>query len=305
MASIVTVLGPLPVSQLGIILPHEHIFTDLRGPNAPDYAQGDPAEVARRLQPFIEEIKAQGVTALVEASTGGVGRNIQVLHAVAEATGLAIVAPAGAYREAFIPDPLRSLPQPALTDWLLQDLTAGVEDTGIRAGFIKLASSDGGLTPLEERLLRAAAQASRRTGAAIASHTITGLTALRQAGILIEEGLDLERFIWVHAHAEPDVDLHLRLAELGVYLEYDAIGSETPDSHFIGLICQVWDSGYSSRILLSQDAGWYHAGEPEAPIRGYGYLLGTFVPALRQAGFGEAEIGAMIRENPQRAFAIE
>lgn len=33
-----------PVSSLGLIHPHEHLFTDLRGPNADDYTQDDPTK---------------------------------------------------------------------------------------------------------------------------------------------------------------------------------------------------------------------------------------------------------------------
>jgi phosphotriesterase-related protein len=306
MASIMTVLGLIPTSGLGMILPHEHIFTDLRGPHTPGYAQADPADVVRRLRPHIEEIKAQGITALAEASTGGVGRNVRVLYAVAEATDLPIIAPTGAYRDDLIPDEVRDQSQEVLADWMVRDIMEGAQGTRIRAGFIELAASDTGLTPLEIRLLRAAAHASLRTGTAIASHTTVGTTALRQVEILEQEGLEPRRFIWVHAHAEPDVALHLRLARRGVYLEYDAIGApDLPDGFFVELLKRAWDAHCGQRVLLSQDAGWYRPGEPDAPIRGYGYLVRHFLPTLREAGFDDAAIDAMVRENPQRALALE
>ncbi len=305
MASIMTVLGPIPTSELGMVLPHEHLFTDLRGPETPGYAQADPSNVVRRLRPHVEEIRAQGITALVECSTVGVGRNVHVLRAVAEELGLGVVAPTGAYRDAFIPGELRSLSQEELRARMVAELTQGIERTRVRAGFIKLAASDEGLTELEERLLRAAARAARQTGAAIASHTTVGRTALRQANILQEEGLDLSRFVWVHAHCEPDLELHLELGRRGAYLEYDAIGSPDPgDAYFAGLVRHAWTAGLGDRVLLSQDAGWYQPGEPEAPIRGYGHLVDAFLPALRREGFDGAAIHAMVVENPRRAFAL-
>jgi phosphotriesterase-related protein len=106
---------------------------------------------------------------------------------------------------------------------MVQEVTEGIEGTGIRAGFIKLAASDEGLTPMEVRLLRAAAHAALQTGAAIASHTTVGAVALQQVDIIEEEGLDPRRFVWIHAHCEPDLALHLRLARRGAFLEYDAI----------------------------------------------------------------------------------
>jgi len=303
-ASLQTVLGLLPVSGLGMILPHEHLFTDLRGPDAPGYAQADVRDVIRRLRPHLEELKELRVTAMVEASTGGVGRNIQVLRAVAAALDFPVVAPTGAYREAFMPATLRSRSQEELRDWMVEEISEGIEGTGVRAGFIKLAASDEGLTALEERLLRAAAQAALRTGVAIASHTTVGATAVRQVQILEEEGLDARRFVWVHAHCEPDLQIHLRLARRGAYVEYDAIGSpDQPDSFFVGLIRRMWQGHCGTQVLLSQDAGWYQPGA-EAPIRGYGYLVRTFLPSLRQAGFDTAAVDTMMVENPQCAFAI-
>ena len=306
MASLMTVLGLIPISGLGIILPHEHLFTDLRGPRAPGYGQADVADVVGRLRPHLEELRELGVSALVEPSTVGVGRNVRVLRALAEAVDLPVVAPTGAYRDEFIPDALRSLPQQALTDWMVSELSEGIEGTGIRAGFIKLATSQAGLTPLEERLLRAAAAASLETGAAIMSHTLSGAIALRQVEILEEEGVEPREFIWAHAQREPDPELHLRLARRGAYVEYDTIGGPNePDSLFVDLIRRLWDGHCGARVLLSQDAGWYRPEDPQAPIRGYGYLLRTFVPSLERAGFGRQAIPTMLVDNPQYALAVD
>lgn len=68
-----TVTGPVETGMLGLVLPHEHLFTDLRGPYVPDYAQADPAAVVKVVQPYLEEVSRAGVTALVECSTIGVG----------------------------------------------------------------------------------------------------------------------------------------------------------------------------------------------------------------------------------------
>jgi len=301
MPSLVTVRGAIPISQLGLILPHEHLFLDFRSPS---HAEADATDVLRRLRPYLEEIRTQGVTALVECTPVGVGRNVEILRALSEAIDLPVVAATGSYRDDRVPVELRTLSREALTEWMVRELTEGIEDTGIRAGFIKLASTDSGLTPLEERLLRAAAHASRATGAAMASHTVAGAVALRQIAILEEEGADPRRFIWVHANNEPDPALHTEAARRGAYLEYDAIGAPgQSDQHYIDLIRRAADGGLARQVLLSQDAGWYDAGQPKAPIRGYGYLVQHFLPALRQAGFAEAEIRTLTVENPQRAFA--
>ncbi|HHY50061.1 MAG TPA: esterase, partial [Alphaproteobacteria bacterium] len=102
-----TTLGPRARHQLGMILPHEHVFVDLRTPGEPGYAKADPAEVVAVMAPEIERIKALGVTALVECTTGGVGRRADIDLAVSRATGFPIVVPTGNYREPWIPDWVR------------------------------------------------------------------------------------------------------------------------------------------------------------------------------------------------------
>src|SRR5690554_6046330 len=99
---LVTTLGPFGKDQLGLILPHEHVFVDLRTPDQPGYAEANTADVVALMAPEIEAIKAQRVTALVECSTGGVGRRADLDLAVSQATGFPIVVPTGNYREPWI-----------------------------------------------------------------------------------------------------------------------------------------------------------------------------------------------------------
>jgi phosphotriesterase-related protein len=225
-AYIQTVRGQVDIKDLGLVLPHEHLFTDLRGPQVPDYAQAESEAVAQVMAPYLEAAHEAGVTALVECSTVGVGRNVTVLERLAEVTPIHIVAPTGVYREEFIPPRLRSVSAEELTEEWVRDLTEGIEGTTVRAGFIKLSVSDDGPTPLEVRNLQAAAHASRQTGAVVASHTANGALARHEMEILETAGLDLDRFVWVHANLEPDVALHLEAARRGAFVEFDAVGAE-------------------------------------------------------------------------------
>ena len=79
-----------------MILPHEHVFVDLRTSDKPGYGEAEADDVvspdgAARSR----RIKALGFTALVECSTGGVGRRADLDRAVSEATGFPIVVPTG------------------------------------------------------------------------------------------------------------------------------------------------------------------------------------------------------------------
>ncbi|MBI2925502.1 MAG: TatD family hydrolase [Verrucomicrobia bacterium] len=292
---------------LGVVLPHEHVFTDLRGPEAPGYGQADAEDVVRVMKPLLAQAKAQGVDLLVECTGIGVGRNAPLIARLAKESGLRIVVPTGVYGRAnFAPKEYREMSEAALTTWMVKDITEGIDGTGVKAGFIKIASSEKELKPLEEKFLRTAARAAKATGVAIASHTTSGTVAVRQADILREEGLLLDRFIWVHAQAERDLGFHKQLAARGVYIELDSVGgSAEEDARLLNMVKELIAAGHRDRILLSHDAGWYNPGQVNGGTqRPYTALLATFVPALRAAGLDEATVRRLIVENPRRAFAV-
>jgi phosphotriesterase-related protein len=68
MTQLITTLGPKNADDLGMILPHEHVFVDLRTWDQPGYAQADAADVIALMAPQIEAIQRQGVTVLVECT---------------------------------------------------------------------------------------------------------------------------------------------------------------------------------------------------------------------------------------------
>ena len=305
MASIITTLGPMTADQLGDVLPHEHVFVDLRTWDQPGYAEADPAAVVALMAPEIERARDVGVTAIVECSTVGVGRRADILRAVSEATGFPLVVPTGIYREPWVPRWAHEASEDELYEWMLGELTAEISGTGVQAGWIKLSAGDEGLTPSETKILRAAARAAKVTGSVIGSHTIKGAVVRDQLGILDDVGLAADRFIWIHTQAEPDASLHSAIARRGAWIEYDAIGSDDfDDAFFLERIGGVLDAGLEGRLLLSQDRGSYDPGQPDGGTpRPYTYLSETFLPQLRATGLEEAEIDALTRTNPFEAFA--
>jgi phosphotriesterase-related protein len=306
---IVSVTGPVRQDALGYILPHEHLFTDLRGPHVAGYASAEPAAVLEVVLPYLKAAEKAGVTALVECSTLGVGRNIQVLAHLAAHTAIRIIAPTGVYREAFIPEEMKTVSAEWLTENWVSELEEGIEDSSCRAGFIKLAVSDDGPTPLEIRNLKAAGRASQATGAAVACHTIGGQNARIVMDTLEAAGMDLGRFIWVHAQTEPDQAIHLEAAARGVYLEIDSVGGDwQPESELLEYTINLISNGYSGQVLLSHDAGWFQpgspSGEPEAGYRGYTALSERFLPALKAAGVPAEMLRVITQVNPFRAYAF-
>jgi phosphotriesterase-related protein len=302
--------GPIPVDELGLILPHEHLFTDLRGPSVSDYAVADATDVVRALRAPLNAAYSSGVTAIVECSTVGVGRNISILKALNEITPIHIVVPTGVYREGYIPAEMISMPIDELANLWIRELFEGIEETEIRAGFIKISVSDHGPTSLEERSLIAASVASQQTGAVVACHTANGSVFEREWNTLEKSGLDPSRFIWVHANLEPDSKKHIDAAKVGVFVEFDAIGAtwQSQDA-MIQAVIALLDAGYIEKILLSHDAGWYEPGspkgEPEDGIRGYTALIEDFNPALSSRGVSKEEIIQITQDNPAQAFSLQ
>jgi phosphotriesterase-related protein len=188
---------------------------------------------------------------------------------------------------------------------MIGELTGGIESTGVQAGWIKLSAGDDGLTPVETKILRAAAGAGAATGAVIGSHTIRGRVVQEQLAIVEEAGYTARRFIWIHTQVEPDAALHLEVARRGAWIEYDALGAaEIPEAVWLERILRVLDAGLGEHLLLSHDRGWYDPAQPGGGVpQPYTYLGEEFLPALRREGLDEATIIQLTQGNPFRAFA--
>jgi phosphotriesterase-related protein len=307
MPYLITTLGPKSAAELGMILPHEHVFTDLRPLDHPYFGRAEVGDVVRLMAPELERARAAGITAIVEASAAGIARRPEVLRAVSEAAHFPLVAPTGIYREPWVPDWAHEASEEQLRDWMLGELEDQIEGSGVRAGWIKLSAGDDGMTPCEVKILRAAAAAGRATHATIGSHTIRGRVVREQLAAIEQAGYTAQRFIWIHAMAEPDQALHLEVARRGAWIEYDAIGgepTEAADERYVRLILSVLDAGLGDRLLLSQDRGLYDPAQPGGGTpRPFTYIVERFLPRLRAAGVDEPTIRRLTCENPFRAFA--
>ena len=302
MTSIPTTLGPRSSAELGFILPHEHIFVDLRTWDTPGYAQAEVEDVIQLMAPELIRAQAAGVTAIVECSTVGVGRRADIDHAVSEAAQLPVVVPTGVYREPWIPDWVQAASEARLAEWMLSELQGEIEDRGVQAGWIKLSAGDDGLTACETKILRAAATAGRKTNAVIGSHTIRGRVVRDQLDIIEAMGYAPERFIWIHTQVEPEFALHLEIARRGAWLEYDAIGND--DENDLLNIQRLLDADLGDHLLLSHDRGWYDPALPGGGVpKPYTYLPDQFLPKLRATGVDEVTIRQLTHVNPYRAFA--
>jgi len=131
MTRLITTLGPKNADELGMILPHEHIFVDLRTWDRPGYAQAEADDVIALMAPEIAKAQSVGVTAIGECSTGGVGRRADILKAVSEATHFPLVVPTGIYREPWVPDWAHAASEEELREWMVGELLGEIKESAV------------------------------------------------------------------------------------------------------------------------------------------------------------------------------
>lgn len=295
-----TLGGDLLPEQLGVTLIHEHLVVDVRKPGERDgYAEDLETIVAGTLE-HLRAVRAQGVRTIVDCTPTDVGQHLPAYRAIAERTGLNVVAAVGTYREAWLPARVRAASAEQIADLYTRGLADG-------AGFIKLGCDPDGPGPGEAKCARAAGIASRRTGALTACHVGLAAPATGVIDAFLEGGGDPSRFVVVHLQNEPDAAAHLELARRGVWVEYDTIGAHPSDAEYLGLLRSLADADLLDRALISQDACAYivlDGGRIERQHR-FDYMLARFVPALLAAGFAQADVDRLLIENPARALAMD
>ena len=304
MATIMTVRGPIRAEELGRTLVHEHVLCDFIGAAKTGPHRWNPDEVFDAILPNLRAIKERGFDAFVDCTPAYIGRDPALLRRLAEAADLHILTNTGWYKEPFLPERAFTMTPDAIADEWTREYEQGISETGIRPGFIKIAVNPGSLIEVQQKIVRAAARTSRRTGLVIACHTGHGIAARETLALLEEEGLPFDRYIFVHAESEADRAFHAEVARAGGWVEYDAIGWR-PTAFHVELVRWFRDEGLGDRLLLSQDSGWYFAGEPNGGnIRPYTYLHDDFLPAAVEAGIDGTWLESVLTENARRAFMI-
>jgi phosphotriesterase-related protein len=304
---VITVTGPQPAVSLGRTLPHEHVMVDFIGAAGVSPDRYDRAEVEQAVLPHLEDVKRRGCDSLVECTPAYLGRDVELLRSLADASGLVILTNTGYYgagRNAYLPAHALEASADELAERWTIEATDGIDGTGIRPGLIKIGVDGGGpLSEVHERLVRAAARTHLRTGLTIASHTPDGQAALDQVFLLRDEGVDPSAWIWVHAQLEPDATIQQTIGGMGAWVEFDGLSSGSVEQHR-DLVESMRASNLLDRVLVSHDAGWYAVGEPGGGVfRPYDSLFAELVPALLDSGFAGEHVDRLLVDNPREAFS--
>jgi len=305
--AIITVTGPVPASRAGFTLSHEHVLCDLWAFNKSyDGILDDESVAIKELAQYRDSSGAS----LVDATSGGLGRNPLALRRISEATGVRIIMGAGWYRECVYPAVVWERDANALADLIVNDLTQGADGTDVRAGIIgEIGTERKHITPAQERVFRAAARAQRRTGACIMTHTTHfGELALEQIALLREEGVPAGRIVISHLGDRHDPKPLLKIAGEGVFVSVDNIGymgdGYPRDEVRARNVCLLAAEGHLAQVVLGGDiCRKSHLAAYGG--KGYAHVQNCFLPMLRTHGIPEAAIHQMTVANPARMLDVE
>ena len=304
---IMTVNGPVPPSEMGITLTHEHVLVDFIGADYINYKRWDKKIVAEKALPFLLEAKELGTRTFIECTPEYIGRDPELLKILSESTGMKFITNTGYYGAAndkYIPKHAYDESADELSVRWIREWERGIEGTGVRPGFIKTGVMDGDLSDLHRKIITAAARTHLATGLTIASHTGPAVPAFAQLGVLYEEGVAPEAFIWIHAQTEKDSACHVIAAQLGAWVSFDGL-NEDNTGEYIRRVKNMKENNLLHKVLLSHDAGWYSPGKEEGgEYRGYSTLFKKLLPQLKAEGFTESEINQLLVTNPAEAFTI-
>ena len=317
MPAINTALGPVEAADLGYTLSHEHVGTNAAGlrHTYPEFI--DRAGIIEQSTAALKDAYAEGLRTIVDVSTFDLGRDIGMISQVARQSWVNIVVATGNHLA--VPRPFGDVSPDVIAPMYVREIEEGIEDTGVKAAVIKVASDRGGITPPQEVVLRAAARAHLQTGAPISTHTWSpDRVGEQQVAILEEEGADLNRVYIGHSNDDTDLDYLLGLLDKGVWLGLDRYPGGrvpgTPDwEQRTEVAKRLMDAGYTHRIMLSHDYSVpkaRHGAEVQEERRranpdGYNFISRMVLPRLRELGATEGDIQQIMVENPRRFFGGE
>jgi predicted metal-dependent phosphotriesterase family hydrolase len=300
-----TVRGPVAADRLGVTLMHEHVLVDFIGAAQVSPSRYDADAVFKAVLPYLQQARRLGCETLVECTPAYLGRDPRLLRRLSEASDVHILSNTGYYGAAndkHLPAHAFDETAEQLAARWIREWERGIDETGIKPAMMKIGVDGSPLSPVDAKLVTAAAITHRETGLPIASHTGTGAAALEELDLLERARVTPSAFIWVHAQSERDQTFHQRAARRGAWVEFDGV-SESSVARHVDLVRRMKEHGLLRRVLLSHDAGWYRVGEPGGgQFRPYDTLFTAFIPALKAAGFAETEIQQLLVRNPRLAL---
>jgi phosphotriesterase-related protein len=310
-----TVRGPVELEQLGPTLMHEHVF--VLDPEALDnYGRlwgesywDEEVRVASAIAK-LRRLRAGGIHTIVDPTAIGLGRCIPRIQRINAEVDLNILVATGVYAFLELRGFLGYRSDDALVELFVREIHEGIDDTGVKAAFLKCAVEEHGLVGDIPRILALVAAAAVETGVPVMVHTNaiarTGLLAL---DALTKAGVDPRRIVIAHAGDSNDLDYLRRLAGSGASLGCDRFNIDhfNPDARRIETLTALVAEGLTDRIHLGHDAACFMDfmvnNPPFAHERpDYLHISNKIIPALLANGVTQEQVDEMLVVNPQRFF---
>src|SRR5262245_32863541 len=176
MPTVETARGPVELGELGPTLMHEHVFIlqpealqndgHVFGPSYWDEEERIADAIAK-----LSALREAGISTIVDPTAPGLGRYVPRIRRVSEASGVNVVVATGVYAFLELPNFLGYRSAEAIAEIFVREIREGIDDTGIKAAFLKCAVERFGLVGHVPKILAAVALASNETGAPVMVHT--------------------------------------------------------------------------------------------------------------------------------------
>lgn len=256
---------------------------------------------------------------LVELSCGGMNSDPTLARDLSRRTGVTIVKGAGWYIQPSHPERLATMSEGEIADEMVQAVTSGIDGTDVRAGVLGEIGVSTPFHPEEKRVLRAALAAQRRTGVPVSIHPGMGDEVLLEiVDLLRAEGADMSNIIMGHLDCFGfSRQAQVRLAETGCFLAYDNFGAthfmptqtlgsdllHPSDGERLKGIQFLIEQDYLPQIVVAHDLFCKHDMATYGGA-GYSHIIRNVLPVMRNIGFNEEEIDAILVGNPSRALTF-
>lgn len=291
--------GKVAVIKEGYTLMHEHITIDLSGVKK---------DLDCRLDCFDETVKEfqqlyeYGVRNILDVTNIGMGRDVDYIRRVEEASGIHIILSTGFYKEPFLPEFVHTQTPEELAGLVESEILEGIGDTGLHASVIgEFGTSKDQMTPMEAKVFAAMSMAARRTGVPVTTHTTLGTYGAQQAEYLISHGIAPEKIIIGHMDLSKDIEKILQVLDMGVNVGFDTVGklAYCPDTFRVEALHEIAERGRLSQVVLSMDITRKSHLKSGGGI-GYVYLFEKFLPMLWESGFSKEQTDMLLIHNPKR-----
>jgi phosphotriesterase-related protein len=318
--TVMTVTGPIPVNRFGMILMHEHFTFAYPGWFADDSLSpynGDAAETA--CLKVLEDVKRFGVQTIVDATAADVGgRDPVLLKNLSKKSGVNIIAATGLFPESVGAGGYykwqstmrgRNLEED-LYELFSTEVNIGIRGSGVKAGILKVATGDPGITEYESTVFKAAARVAKETGVPIITHTEAATVGPAQQELFLRIGANPERIMIGHQNNSDVIQYALsQLEKPGFYLGFDRVNplmSAASEDNIVSLVRR----GFGDRIMISHDCIFVWLGRPgNFPEQFAGwqpdYLFKKLLPKMKAAGVTGEQIRRILVDNPRRFFGGE